>query len=383
MVVDPMIRSLPMAWTGAHAFLVALSAGIVLVGGGCGRVGYESTGGERGKQISDGGDVDRRIRDAGAGGSAGGGPDGGTAGNGGSPVVMSGGRDSAAGNDAAAGGARAGSADAAPPGPGGDSGSNGDAQVDGAARCTLKPQALSDWCAEIPLLPAPPVIDGELECGLVVRAVVPQAYNLLDPPDSTMDYAIAWSGAGLYFYVRIHDPVVLPAPAELPPWEGDSVELYVDSDGVYGAPPAYDPATRQLIIAAPVSGRTARAETYAVPPTGVAWTSTQFASFPTADGYVVEALVTAADLGVPSWDLVSGNRVGFDLGLNVSGATPDAGTQGTRIGQLFLKAVPERRGFLQPGSDGPLILNVAASGNVVTITAQGRMRSTKMASISA
>jgi hypothetical protein len=112
----------------------------------------------------------------------------------------------------------------------------------------------------------------------------------------------------------------------------------VDADGIYGAPPAYDPATRQIIIAGAVSGRTARAETYAVPPTGVTWTSTQFASFPAADGYVVEALVTAADLGIPSWDLVSGNKVGFDLGLNLSGATPDAGTQGTRIGQFFLKA---------------------------------------------
>jgi hypothetical protein len=144
------------------------------------------------------------------------------------------------------------------------------------------------------LLPAPPVIDGELECGLAVRAVVPQAYNLPDPPDSTVDYAIAWSDAGLYFYVRVHAPVVLPAPVGLPPWEGDSVELYVDADGIYGAPPAYDPATRQIIIAGAVSGRTVRAETYAVPPTGLTWTSTQFASFPAADGYVVEALVTAA-----------------------------------------------------------------------------------------
>src|SRR5689334_12489162 len=94
-------------------------------------------------------------------------------------------------------------------------------------------------------------------------------------PDSTIEYAIAWSTDGLYFYARVHDPVVLPAPPADPPWEGDS--------------------------------------------------------FPTPDGYVFEAVVSAADLGLASWALATGEHVGFDIGLNVSAATPDSGTQGTRV----------------------------------------------------
>jgi hypothetical protein len=336
MLLDSMLRGLPVSSRVAYSCLCALGVGTVTLVAGCGRVGYELSSGARAEGVSDGGDV-TGIHDSGAGGGI---ASGGTAGNGGSSIVMSGGQGGTGGDASTGGGAPQGGADAAPPDSGHDSGSIGDAGPDGAggAVCALSPQPLSDWCTGIPSLGSPPVIDGELECGLALRAVVPQAYNLPDLPDSSMDYAIAWGDAGLYFYVVVHDPAVLPAPAGSPPWEGDSVELYVDSDGVYSAPPVYDSATRQIIIAAPGAARTARAETYAVPPTGVAWTSTQFASFPTADGYVVEALITAADLGLSSWALVAGNSIGFDLGLNVSGATPDAGTQGTRIGQFFLKA---------------------------------------------
>jgi hypothetical protein len=342
MLVDSMLRGLPVSSRVAYALSCALGVGTAALVAGCGRVGYELASGARAERVSDGGDVTGIVDGGAGGGTAGGGTAGaGAAGSGGSSIDMSGGRGGTGGNGATAGGASQGGTDAAPPDSGHDSGSIGDAGPDGGgggARCTLAPQALSDWCTGIPSLGAPPVIDGELECGLAIRTVVPQAYNLPDTPDSTVEYAIAWGDAGLYFYVVVHDPAVLPAPLGAPPWEGDSVELYVDSDGVYSAPPAYDSTTRQIIIAAPGAATTARAETYAVPPTGIAWTSTQFASFPTADGYVVEALITAADLGLASWDLIAGNSLGFDLGLNVSGATADAGTQGTRIGQFFLKA---------------------------------------------
>jgi predicted flavoprotein YhiN len=52
MVVDPMIRSLSMARSRAHAWFVAVGIGVVLVGGGCGRIGYDLAA-EHGKQISE------------------------------------------------------------------------------------------------------------------------------------------------------------------------------------------------------------------------------------------------------------------------------------------------------------------------------------------
>ena len=51
------------------------------------------------------------------------------------------------------------------------------------------------------------------------------------PPDASAQYAVAWRPDGLYFFVRVHDPSLVPAnPSEFS-WEGDEVELYMDSDG--------------------------------------------------------------------------------------------------------------------------------------------------------
>jgi len=316
--------------------LVALTA--LCLPPACGRVGYDlsaSKSGAGGAEDTSIVLVDSGARDASASGSS---SDAGTVtGSGGAAGSGTGGRASASGGS----GASTGSGGARP-----DAGSTVDAASrDTGPACKLGGQALADWCTEVPELPAPPVIDGELECGLITRLVAPQAYNLTSTPDSTVEYAIAWSADGLYFYAAVHDPVILPAPMGDPPWEGDSLELYVDSDGVYGAPPAYDAATRQLVIAAPDGAMVStRAEVYAVPPTGVAWTSKQFAAYPRPDGYVVEAVVTAADLGLASWPLAAGSHIGFDLGLNVSAETADGGTQGTRIGQYFLRVDPSATG---------------------------------------
>lgn len=296
----------------------------------CGRFGYEPAA-----TLSKGGkDASSVVVDSGPGSGDSGGAGG--AGTGG--VTASSGGTETGGVTASSGGT--GSADAAS-----DAGAGGAAQdasstdaTDGGPRCRLAPQPLADWCTEIPELPAPAVIDGEVECGLELRRITPVAYTLMSTPDSTIDFAIAWSADGLYLYARVIDPLVLAAPAADPPWEGDSVEFYVDGDGTYTAPPAYDADTRQLVIAAPQGGApSTRAESYAVPPAGVAWTSTKFGAFPRSDGYVVEALVTASDLGLATWLLAAGRHIGFDVGLNVSAATPDGGTQGTRIGQYFLR----------------------------------------------
>jgi hypothetical protein len=309
----------------------ALSLVGVAVLASCGRVGYDLTsrsaagGRDASVQVVDSGRGDGSAAATGSGGVS---PGGASSTGGGA-----GARDARAGHDAGSS-----SGGAAPLDSGTNAGARKDAAIDTGPRCMLSPQSLADWCAELPELAAPAVIDGVLECGLATRVVVPKAYNVAGSPDATIEYALAWSAEGLYFYAAVRDPVVLPAPAADPPWEGDSVELYVDSDGVYDSPPKYDPATRQIVIAAPDGGVPARrAQIYAVPPDGVAWTSTHFASYPRPDGYVAEALVDAADLGLVTWPLAAGDHVGFDIGLNVSAETKDGGTQGTRIGQYFLR----------------------------------------------
>jgi hypothetical protein len=317
----------------------ALAIGVVALPWGCGRVGYDlsavkKSAPEREKDASTdvAGSADGGTSSA--GGTASGGAVVSSGGAGGASSTSSGGTSGAGGDSGvpADGGA--------PVSDAGDSGADA-ASLDGAPACGYAPQPLADWCTKIPELTAPAVIDGALDCGLVTRTITPQAYNVMGTPDSIVDYAIAWSSEGLYFYAKVHDPVVLPAPLADEVWQGDSVELYVDSDGVYGAPPAYDSATRQLVIAAPAASvPSTRGEIFAVPPTGVAWTSTRFGAFSSSDGYVVEALVTAEDLGLTTWALVADGHIGFDVGLNVSAETPDGGTQGTRIGQYFLRVDP-------------------------------------------
>ena len=66
------------------------------------------------------------------------------------------------------------------------------------------------------------------------------------------------------------------------------------------------------------------------------WTSTQFGTFPKADGFVFEGFVAASDLGLSSWGLSSGGKVGFDVAVDVSFPTLcTTGLEGHRAGQYF------------------------------------------------
>jgi hypothetical protein len=109
---------------------------------------------------------------------------------------------------------------------------------------------------------------------------------------------------------------------------GDSVELFVDDDGVIQNPPGYDiPGTIQLIMVAPTDDVTPvrRGQRFDFPGTSTdsmdlgAWTSTSFIAVPTATGYTVEAFVVAGDLGLGSWALAAGGKIGWDVSLNVGG----------------------------------------------------------------
>jgi hypothetical protein len=218
-----------------------------------------------------------------------------------------------------------------------------DAAGDAASRCV--PPTVPDYCVDVPPLAAAPAIDGRLDCGLAMREVAPLGWNGKDsgPPEVSAEYAVGYRPDGLYFFVRVHDTTRIPADLTEQAWQGDSVELYVDDDGTFAAPTAYDePGSRQLQVTAPVDGTTASTRGELVVPTNSGprepWTAPRFGAFPTPDGYVVEAFVTGAELGLPTWTLTSGGHIGMDLGINVSYDDPTfiEPSQGHRLGQFFV-----------------------------------------------
>ena len=70
------------------------------------------------------------------------------------------------------------------------------------------------------------------------------------------------------------------------------------------------------------------------------WSSTAFRAYGRSDGYVIEAFIAAADLGLSTWKLAAGGKVGIDLSIDVSYSADqgaDAGGFGNRVGQYFMR----------------------------------------------
>lgn len=223
------------------------------------------------------------------------------------------------------------------PGSGGSSGALTMAGASGSAGVV----PAGDICREIPAFTGVPLLDGALDPGLELDAVVPVGWRGFGtvPAGYAMSYATAWLADGLYFFIHVDDPDRNPAPLSEPSWEGDGVEIYVDSDAVY--PPAGswdDPGARQLIVAAPGDAQapSTRAEWYTVGGVSAAWTPTSFVCVPTTTGYDLEAYIRAVDLGLPSWSLRAGDRVGIDLAHNVSLPSGESSPLGNRDSQYFL-----------------------------------------------
>jgi hypothetical protein len=219
----------------------------------------------------------------------------------------------------------------------------GDAAEGGDASCVTS--QVSDYCAFIPALPAAPVIDGVLDCGPAALNMVPQDWSGAAPLPSFPEgnaalLAAAWRADGLYVFIAVTTPAAFPANAGSPPYDGAGVELFVDSTGVYPNAPSYnDPGTIQLAVEAPSSatGSTRIGERYRNAIDQGPWSSTQFATFPTPSGFNFEGFVAAADLGLSSLTLASGDTVGFDIAVDVSFTTASmTGADGHRVGQYFL-----------------------------------------------
>ena len=168
------------------------------------------------------------------------------------------------------------------------------------------------------------------------------------PDEHAMSFAAAWRPDGLYLFIQILDPDRNPAQDEDEAWMGDGVEIYVDADGVYPDAGGFDdPGARRFVIAAPAGGPTptTRAEAYLAETALGSWSTTQLVVVRTTDGYNIEVFVTADDLGLDDWPLAEDGTVGFDLAHNVSVPPGEAGSDGNRDGQYFLRiAASSRRG---------------------------------------
>lgn len=214
------------------------------------------------------------------------------------------------------------------------------------------PQSAS--CAELPRLAAAPALDGQLEPGLATQPVTPVHWTGTGniPAGNSLSFAAAWHAQGLYFFLQVLDPDRSPAPSSSEVWEGDGVEVYVDHDAVFAAPGSYDdPGTRQLIFAAPADDAQNgdRADAYVATTGRIAGLpSSDWIAVPTETGYVLELDVRASTLGLADWALAAGSQLAFDLAHNVSAPPGEAGVQGTRAGQYFLRVGTETEAAFYP-----------------------------------
>jgi hypothetical protein len=204
-----------------------------------------------------------------------------------------------------------------------------------------------DFCQELPGIQAAVLDDGELEAGLSARSWVSGFWyggSAALPQDVTATYAAAWLPNGIYFYMRVVDPRAA-AGSTVSAHCGPGVEFYVDADGRYSAPPLYDdPGSTHVLVAAPMAGGPPplAQKSRGIGPLGL-WAGA-FGGRRVEDAYVIEAVLTAADLDLAEWSLGPGSSVGIDFALNVaSGTLPSLAELDCsgRLGQSVLQAAPE------------------------------------------
>ncbi len=205
----------------------------------------------------------------------------------------------------------------------------------------------ADYCTAIPSI-AQPQIDGELDCGVELQ---PVPTDTLTRPVSLdgikAEYAVGYTPSGLYYFVRVTKANLRPAEAQDALFCGDAVQLFADSDGEHPAAPDYDvPGTAQFAVPAPdgAAAPSRRGSVYVSAPAGPSmtpWTSPNFVSIATADGYAVEAFLSAGDLGLPQLFLQPAARVGFDVWICIGGERLATNDCGNRITDYGLRAADQ------------------------------------------
>ena len=198
----------------------------------------------------------------------------------------------------------------------------------------------NDYCAALPQLLAPPLIDGALDCGPPLLPLEPTAWNGAAPIPTghTAQLALGYRHDGLYAYLEVRGQTPVPHPSGSAIYCGDAIELYVDADGAIASDGAYDqPGTMQLIFAAPASelAPNPHAERFVAGASQGVWTSSEHRIAWLADGYAVEAFITAADLGLTSW--MPATALGLDVVIDVSGPEGAELRCGRQLGQYFLR----------------------------------------------
>ena len=218
-----------------------------------------------------------------------------------------------------------------------DGGSPAPAADGGSPACVNAAQL--DYCAALPGLTHAPAIDGALECGLTLLPVTPVGFKGPgDAPDKRASYAAAWSSTGLYVYVEVHGGPPAPHAPEQPIFCGDAVEVFVDSDATWNDDGTYDATgTMQFVIAAP-GAATMDAQRFLQGKPQGAWVTPALRVSALADGYSVETLIGAADLGLWQWtpEMQLGFSIGLDLAAVPGAAGPSTSGCAEQAGQFFL-----------------------------------------------
>ena len=207
-----------------------------------------------------------------------------------------------------------------------------------ATPTTCVQSADADFCSKLPQLPAVPSIDGVMECGLALRPLEPLGWNGAGPmPAKSGELRGRVATEGLYIYVHVATQPVASHPTDQPLYCGDAVELYVDGQGAADDDAGmYGMGTMQFVIAAPSASASMDAARFSNGVPQGAWISNDFHTSSTPDGYNVEALFTAADLGL--WQWTPSDRIRFSIAIDVAGAAGDADLHcGLQAGQYFLK----------------------------------------------
>ncbi len=208
----------------------------------------------------------------------------------------------------------------------GDSSTAVDATQDAAGCTPPAPPGLDD-CKAIAAMPAAPVIDGVLDCGVALWNMPLDGWTGTGsvPGGVKTQIGAAWRADGLYLFVRVTGAGAnrYPAPSGDGQWCGDAVELFVDDSGTYSHPPSYDvPGTMQFILEAPSNAMSTATvgETFQDGNDNGPW-SGAFVTVRTADGFDAEAFVQAADLGLMGWTLIASHHVGLDVAVDLGDPT--------------------------------------------------------------